>query len=82
VHFNHHISTTVTLRDLRLPEDYTLIANLFNSIEPESTTLEALENEDRHIPAVSSLTLDENGLLTGFCRMRVVAENSDGASSY
>lgn len=75
---NNNISTKVKLRELRLPEDYTHIAKLFNSIEPGSTTVEALENEDRHIPAVSSLTLNENGLLTGFGRMRVAAENSDG----
>lgn len=75
---NNNISTKVKLRELRLPEDYAHIAKLFNSIEPSSTTLEALENEDRHIPAVSSLTLNKNGLLTGFGRMRVAAENSDG----
>jgi GNAT superfamily N-acetyltransferase len=76
--FNSNISTKVKLRDLRLPEDYPLIANLFNSIEPGSTTVEALENEDRHIPDTSSLALDENGLLTGFGRMRVIAENTTG----
>ena len=76
--FNNNISTKAKLRELRLPEDYAHIAKLFNSIEPGSTTLEGLENEDRHIPALSSLTLNENGQLTGFGRMRVAAENSDG----
>jgi GNAT superfamily N-acetyltransferase len=78
VNVNDNISTKVKLRNLTLPEDYAHIARLINSIEPGSTTIEALENEDQHIPTTSSLTLDENGLLTGFGRIRVVAEHSDG----
>jgi GNAT superfamily N-acetyltransferase len=51
---------------------------LFNSIEPGSTTVEALEDEDRHIPQKSTLTLNDQGLLTGFGRIRVLAENTNG----
>lgn len=71
-------NTKVRLRDLRLPEDYVHLAHLFNTIEPGSTTAEALEDEDRHIPQTSTLTLNDNGLLTGFGRIRVIAENTDG----
>ncbi|MEC1524157.1 GNAT family N-acetyltransferase [Neobacillus niacini] len=75
---NNHISTKIKLRDLQLPEDYKHIAQLFNSIQPGSATVEALEEEDRHIPQTSTLTLNENGLLSGFGRIRVLAENTAG----
>jgi GNAT superfamily N-acetyltransferase len=76
--FNSNISTIIRLRDLQLPEDYKHIALLFNSIEPGSTTLESLEDEDRHIPQKSTLTLNDQGLLSGFGRIRVLAEHSYG----
>jgi GNAT superfamily N-acetyltransferase len=76
--FNSNKSTKVRLRDLQLPVDYKHIAVLFNSIEPGSTTVEALEDEDRHIPQKSALTLNDKGLLTGFGRIRVLAENTNG----
>lgn len=76
--FNSNLSTQVRLRDLQLPEDYKHVAVLFNSIEPGSVTVEALEDEDRQIPQKSTLTLNDNGLLTGFGRIRVLAENTSG----
>lgn len=72
------ITNKVRLRDLKLPDDYIRIAQLFNSIEPGSATFEALEEEDRRIPQISTLTLNENELLTGFGRIRVLAETNDG----
>jgi hypothetical protein len=48
--FENNISTKIKLRDLQLSGDYQHIASLFNSIEPGSTTVEALEDEDRQIP--------------------------------
>jgi GNAT superfamily N-acetyltransferase len=78
VSFESNLSTKVRIRDLQLPEDYAHIAKLFNSIEPDSSTVEALVNEDQLIPTTSNLTLDENGLLTGFGRIRVLAEHTDG----
>ncbi|MEH7176977.1 GNAT family N-acetyltransferase [Neobacillus vireti] len=76
--FESNLSTKIRLRNLQLPEDYQHIATLFNSIEPGSATVEALEDEDRHIPQTSTLTLNDNGLLTGFGRLRVLAENTEG----
>ncbi|PAE37232.1 hypothetical protein CHI06_20785 [Bacillus sp. 7884-1] len=43
-----------------------------------STTVEALEDEDCHIPQKSTLSLNDQGLLTGFGRIRVLAENANG----
>lgn len=76
--FESNISTKIMLRDLQLPEDYKHIAVLFNSIEPGSTTVEALEDEDRHIPQKATLTLNDQGQLIGFGRIRVLAENTNG----
>ncbi|MEH6993513.1 GNAT family N-acetyltransferase [Neobacillus drentensis] len=76
--FENNVSTKIKLRDLQLPVDYKHIAMLFNSIEPGTTTVEALEDEDRHIPQKSTLTLNDQGLLTGFGRIRVLAENTNG----
>jgi hypothetical protein len=42
VSFESNISRKVRIRDLQLPEDYAHIAKLFNSIEPDSSTVEAL----------------------------------------
>ncbi|MFP7300326.1 GNAT family N-acetyltransferase [Neobacillus niacini] len=75
---NNNASTKVRLRELQVPEDYKHLAQLFNSIEPGSLTVEALREEDRHIPQTSTLALNETGLLTGFGRIRVLAENTDG----
>lgn len=71
-------STEIKIRDLNLPEDYLQMAVLFNLIEPGSTTVEALEKEDLQIPTKSNLKLDDNGLLVGFGRTRVVAETLNG----
>lgn len=70
-------SQTIKLRDLRLPEDYTQMAELFNLIEPGSTTVESLMGEDAHVPATNHLSYDDNRLLVGFGRTRVVAETED-----
>jgi hypothetical protein len=59
VAFESNISKKIMLRDLQLREDYKHIAVLLNSIEPGSTTVEALKDEDRHIPQESTLTLND-----------------------
>jgi GNAT superfamily N-acetyltransferase len=71
-------NTEVKLREIRIPEDYVQLANLFNLIEPGSATAQSLEVEDQQIPTKSNLKKDENGRLVGFGRTRVIAENSDG----
>lgn len=75
---SNEIISVAKLRDMKVPEDYTQVANLFNILEPNSTTAQSLEEEDRHIPTASNLKCNENGLLVGFGRTRVVAENGEG----
>ncbi|MFD2444906.1 GNAT family N-acetyltransferase [Bacillus sp. CGMCC 1.16607] len=68
----------ITLREIQIPEDYEKLAELFNLIEPGSATAQSLEDEDQHIPAKSYLSKNEEGLLIGFGRTRVIAESSNG----
>lgn len=71
-------STITRLRDIRIPEDYEELAILLNLIDPGSTTAKSLEEEDQQMPTTSNLKLNENGLLIGFGRTRVIAENEEG----
>ncbi|WP_409300552.1 GNAT family N-acetyltransferase [Peribacillus sp. SCS-155] len=66
------------LRDIKIPEDYEHIADLFNMIEPGSATAQSLEAEDKQMPATSNLKRNEDGLLVGFGRTRIIAENEEG----
>ncbi|MCG3088388.1 GNAT family N-acetyltransferase [Sporosarcina cyprini] len=75
----NNMASIARLRDMKVPDDYPHVAALFNTIEPDSVTAQSLEEEDRHVPATSHLTLNEHGLLAGFGRTRVVAENEEGA---
>ncbi|WNS75435.1 GNAT family N-acetyltransferase [Bacillus sp. DTU_2020_1000418_1_SI_GHA_SEK_038] len=72
------VSTIARLRDIRIPEDYVQIANLFNMIEPGSATAQSIEEEDQQMPITSNLKLNEHGLLVGFGRTRVIAEDENG----
>ncbi|RDU37831.1 hypothetical protein DRW41_08415 [Neobacillus piezotolerans] len=69
---------TATLREIRIPDDYEQLAALLNIIERGSNSATALEEEDRQIPSASNLKLDENGLLAGLGRTRVIAETEKG----
>jgi GNAT superfamily N-acetyltransferase len=75
---DHHVTEIVKLRDIKIPEDYEGIASLLNLIEPGSTTAESLEEEDKQIPTTSNLKLNEEGLLVGFGRIRIVVEDNEG----
>ena len=70
-------SSIARIREINIPDDYESLAALMNLIEPGSASAKSLEEEDRQIPTTSSLKLDENGLLVGFGRTRVVAETED-----
>jgi GNAT superfamily N-acetyltransferase len=72
------ICTIAKLREIKIPEDYEQLAQLFNLIEPNSTTIQSLEEEDRQMPTTSHLKKNENGQLIGFGRIRVIAENEEG----
>jgi GNAT superfamily N-acetyltransferase len=74
----NEVCTIATLREIRIPQDYEQIANLFNLIEPGSTTAQSLKEEDQQMPTTSNLKLNENGQLIGFGRTRVIAENEEG----
>lgn len=76
--FVNKVPGIAKLREIKIPEDYEKLAELLNLIEPGSTTAQALEEEDRQIPTTNNLKRDENGLLVGFGRTRVVAESEDG----
>jgi GNAT superfamily N-acetyltransferase len=66
------------LRTIQLPGDYAPIADILNLIEPGSASAEGLAAEDQHIPAKVNLYRDDNGLLAGFGRDRVVAADGSG----
>jgi GNAT superfamily N-acetyltransferase len=69
---------TFTLRPLQLPDDYARIAELRSSVRTEPILAADLEREDSFIPPKGNTYFDENGLLAGHCRERVVAVNEDG----
>jgi GNAT superfamily N-acetyltransferase len=78
LHKASEVCTIARLREIRIPEDYVQMANLFNLIEPGSTTVKSLEEEDKQMPITSNLKKNENGHLIGFGRTRVIAENVEG----
>ncbi|KEO83896.1 GNAT family N-acetyltransferase [Tumebacillus flagellatus] len=69
---------TYTLRLVQVPHDYPHIARLLNTILQEPVTAEQLQAEDARIPAQNRLSRDEDGLLGGFGRERVVAVSEQG----
>ncbi|CAG7626045.1 hypothetical protein PAESOLCIP111_02790 [Paenibacillus solanacearum] len=69
---------TCNIRNVRLPDDYRAIARVLNSYLSEPTTSERLEGEDAKIPAQGKLSRDEAGRLTGFDRLKLVAEDVKG----
>ncbi|WP_213371764.1 GNAT family N-acetyltransferase [Mesobacillus boroniphilus] len=71
-------SSELKLRDIIIPEDYEQLADLLNMIEPGSASAQSLEEEDRQMPSTSNLKINEDGLLVGFGRTRVIAKNVKG----
>ena len=68
----------IKLREMIIPEDYEQLAELLNMIEPGSSSAQSLAEEDRQMPATSNLKINEDGLLAGFGRTRVIAESEEG----
>lgn len=66
---------TFILRPLRLPEDYAPLADLLNTHFAEPTSAERLEEEDKQLYEVGHTWKNEQGLLLGYDRSRVVAVN-------
>lgn len=66
-----------TVRNMRIPEDYNQVAAILNVVLAEETNAKILAEEDSKIPSASCLQIDEKGLLTGFDRCRIVAEDLD-----
>ncbi|MBD2871619.1 GNAT family N-acetyltransferase [Paenibacillus arenilitoris] len=68
----------ITLRALRLPEDYEAIARLLNTVWSEPSTADSLHEADEKLYEVGHTWMDENGLLAGYDRERRVAVTEDG----
>lgn len=66
------------IRTINIPDDYGQISNLLNSVLSEETSAEKLKDEDSKIPPKGMLTKDDQGLLTGFDRLRIVAIDEEG----
>ncbi|WP_248927722.1 GNAT family N-acetyltransferase [Paenibacillus hamazuiensis] len=64
---------SITVRALRLPDDYEAIAKLANTYWSEPTNAGRLEEEDGKLYTVGHTFTDENGLLGGYDRLRQVA---------
>lgn len=64
---------SITLRPLRLPDDYEAIAKLVNTYWSEPTDAGRLEEDDGKLYTVGHTFADENGLLGGYDRLRQVA---------
>lgn len=69
---------TFTIRNAEFPKDFERMAYLFNLIETEEETAESVEKDYAKIPLENNLTLNEQGLATGYGRIKLVAENQDG----
>lgn len=67
-----------TIRRMRIPEDYPVVAKLLNHLLSDPVTAAELRDEDSKIPEKGRLTLDEDGLLAGHDRYRIVCENERG----
>ncbi|WP_246070738.1 GNAT family N-acetyltransferase [Paenibacillus kobensis] len=61
------------LRELNLPEDYELLAELLNTWLSEPTTAERLKQEDDQMFTVGDTYKDADGRLAGYDRTRMVA---------
>lgn len=62
-----------TIRPLLLPEDYSPLAELLTVIRGAPVTADSLQQEDSRIPTKESLSRDEDGRLTGFTGLRLLA---------
>ncbi|GIP31800.1 GNAT family N-acetyltransferase [Paenibacillus sp. J2TS4] len=62
-----------TVRTIQIPGDYEQVARIMNHVLSEEINAEILADEDAKIPSKGVLKRNENGLLTGFDRFRLVA---------
>lgn len=62
-----------TIRPLHLPEDYAALAELLTIIKGAPVTAQSLQEEDSQIPTEANLSRDQDGRLTGFARLRLLA---------
>jgi len=68
----------IIIRPMVVPDDYDDVAKLINVIASELVTAKDLAEDDARIPAVGSLSRDEEGRLTGHDRPRWIAEGGEG----
>jgi len=69
---------TFIIRKVRLPDDYIPMASLLNTLGDEPLSARDLEFADCQVPQVGRTSSNAEGLLTGTCRERVVAEDEFG----
>lgn len=65
----------IQIRPFDVNKDYPAYVNLLNQIESTTTTEEEQRMNDAKIPLPGTLTRDEQGLLTGYDRFKLVAAN-------
>lgn len=63
----------ISVRPLKLPEDYEGIAALLNALWSNPVTAKKLEEDDRKLYETGRTYFDDNGLLAGYDRLRLVA---------
>ncbi|TLS36988.1 GNAT family N-acetyltransferase [Pseudalkalibacillus caeni] len=72
---------TNKIRQVNLPEDYETISTLLSLNESlfgrEKISVEALIKEDENIPVKDRTSFNDQGMLTGFCRERLVAVSNE-----
>ncbi len=74
---------TFNIRNLILPSDYIIIAELISITNNETMDWKSIQEEDKQIPIENNVTYDEEGKLTGFCRERIViTDDSDCIVGY
>jgi GNAT superfamily N-acetyltransferase len=73
-----YVSMIIQLRPLQLPEDYGAIAKVLNQFWAEPTSAAKLQEGDEKLYQVGHTRIDENGLLVGYDRERLVAMNEHG----
>lgn len=69
---------TIIIRPMRTPGDYEGVSKLFMQFRSIPVTAEQLADEDTKIPAHGSLWKNEEGMLCGHDRLRLVAVDTDG----
>ncbi|OXM82846.1 GNAT family N-acetyltransferase [Paenibacillus rigui] len=72
------MSRNITIQPVQLPEHYERMAQLLNLVYTEPTSAAILAEEDGKLYKKGSTSLDEEGRLIGYDRIRLAALSADG----